>query len=256
MVGSVRASGILAFAIQGSSRYDDLGCLPDQTHIRSSHEATAPGFRLRRAGSRRRDHSSLRRLKPCNPSVRPPGSSEADRASAEGLWFCVRAAALAAEPGCGSAGRLHHGPLDDDALGDVLPQGHKKLARQRHDRALAALRASLLEPARQGRPRLVTYPQPGDLDHCGPQPRIAGLRHALLVPDAAALPGRCRKAGIGGDGGGWRNPDRTPQTRARRRSWRRFPSRRAASRPGPARPSRSRAFSPTPAELPARPQPT
>jgi hypothetical protein len=31
---------------------------------------------LRRAGSRGRGHSSLRRLKPCNPSVRPPGSSE------------------------------------------------------------------------------------------------------------------------------------------------------------------------------------
>ena len=38
--GSVRASAILAFAIQGSSRFGDLGCLPDQTHIRSSHEAT------------------------------------------------------------------------------------------------------------------------------------------------------------------------------------------------------------------------
>jgi hypothetical protein len=38
---------------------------------------------LRRAGSRGRDHSSLRLLKPCNPSVRPPGSAEADRASAD-----------------------------------------------------------------------------------------------------------------------------------------------------------------------------
>ncbi len=85
--GSVRASSILAFAIQGSSRFGDLGCLPDQTHIRSSREATAPRFRLRRAGSRGRGHSSLRRLKPCNPSVRPPGSSEADRASADGLWL-------------------------------------------------------------------------------------------------------------------------------------------------------------------------
>ncbi len=41
--------------------------------------AAAPTFRLRRAGSRGRDHSSLRRLKPCNPSVRPPGSAEADQ---------------------------------------------------------------------------------------------------------------------------------------------------------------------------------
>jgi hypothetical protein len=89
--GSVRASAILAFAIQGSSRFGDLGCLPDQTHIRSSREATAPGFRLRRAGSRGRGHSSLRRLKPCNPSVRPPGSSEADRASADRVWLFGRA---------------------------------------------------------------------------------------------------------------------------------------------------------------------
>ena len=102
MVGSVKASAILAVAIQGSSRFCDLGCLPDQTHIRSSREATAPGFRLRRAGSRGRDHSSLRRLKPCNPSVHPPGSSEADRASADKLWSyrCVWAAALAAGPRC------------------------------------------------------------------------------------------------------------------------------------------------------------
>jgi hypothetical protein len=105
--GSVRASVILAFAIQGSSQFGDPGCLPDQTHIRSSHEATAPRFRLRRAGSRGRDHSSLRRLKPCNPSVRPPGSSEADRASADGLWFFRRArtAKYAARCGPGHAAR-------------------------------------------------------------------------------------------------------------------------------------------------------
>ena len=84
---SVSISHLPYFAIRGSSRFDDLVCLPDQTHIRSSREATAPGFRLRREGSRGRDHSSLRHLKPCNPSVRPPGSAEADRASADWLWF-------------------------------------------------------------------------------------------------------------------------------------------------------------------------
>ena len=107
--GSVRASVILAVAIQGSSRFGDLGCLPDQTHIRSSREATAPGFRLRRAGSRGRGHSSLRRLKPCNPSVRPPGSSEADRASADGLWSFR----------CGRAGELAAGPVLDQAVGFI-----------------------------------------------------------------------------------------------------------------------------------------
>ena len=105
--GSVRASAILAFAIQGSSRFCDLGCLPDQTHIRSSREATAPGFRLRRAGSRGRDHSSLRRLKPCNPSVRPPGSSEADRASADGVCGFV------------AGGRWSLLPVPDQAAGFI-----------------------------------------------------------------------------------------------------------------------------------------
>jgi hypothetical protein len=42
------------------------------------------------AGSRGRDHSSLRHLKPCNPSVRPPGSAEADRSSADWFEDCER----------------------------------------------------------------------------------------------------------------------------------------------------------------------
>jgi len=106
--GSVRASSaILAFAIRVRAGLAIWVCLPDQTHIRSSRRATAPGFRLRRAGSRGRGHSSLRRLKPCNPSVRPPGSSEADRASADGLWwFC-----------CGLS--LLPGPLPDQAAGFI-----------------------------------------------------------------------------------------------------------------------------------------
>jgi hypothetical protein len=109
VVGSVRASAILGFAIQGSSQFDDLVCMPDPTHIRSSREATAPGFRLRRAGSRGRGHSSLRRLKPCNPSVRPPGSSEADRTSADGLWLFR----------CAGAASLRPGPVLDQGAGFI-----------------------------------------------------------------------------------------------------------------------------------------
>jgi hypothetical protein len=68
-------------AISGSSRFGQSGfaCQIKLTFGRRAVTA-APTFRLRRAGSRGRDHSSLRRLKPCNPSVRPPGSAEADQA--------------------------------------------------------------------------------------------------------------------------------------------------------------------------------
>jgi hypothetical protein len=79
----------LIVAIRGSSQFDDLVDLPDQTHIRSSREATAPGFRLRREGSTGRNHSSLRHLKPSNPSVRPPGSAETDPASADGVTLVL-----------------------------------------------------------------------------------------------------------------------------------------------------------------------
>src|SRR3954465_1577533 len=95
------------------------------------------------------------------------------------------------------SGSLHHGSLDDDALGDVLPEGHEQLARQRHDRALAAALAVRLEPLGQCRLRLVAHPQPGELDHRRSQAWIAGLRHALLALDTATAPWRGRKTGIG-----------------------------------------------------------
>ena len=40
-------------------------------------------------------------------------------------------------------------------------------------------------------------PQPGQLQHFRSQPRIAGLRHALLVLDLPASPRRRRQAGVG-----------------------------------------------------------
>ena len=55
-----------------------------------------------------------------------------------------------------------------------------------------------LEPLRQRRLRLVSQPQPGELDQHASQPRIAGLGHALLALDTAAAPRRRRKSRIGG----------------------------------------------------------
>src|SRR5450759_5827662 len=97
------------------------------------------------------------------------------------------------------AGGLHRSSLDDNAMCDVLPQGDEQLARQRDDGALAASLAARTEPARQRRLRLMAQPKPGELDHQGAQPRIAGLRQALLVDDRAASPGCRRKARIGCD---------------------------------------------------------
>ena len=74
-----RALNVPIISDLGFEPFGNLVCMPDQTHIRSSLDATAPIFRLRRAGSRGRGHSSLRRLKPSNPSVRPPGSAGADQ---------------------------------------------------------------------------------------------------------------------------------------------------------------------------------
>src|SRR3954464_11555044 len=56
--------------------------------------ATAPTFRLRRAGSKGRNHFFLGGFKPFNPSVWPPGSAEADRSSADELSFLRREADL------------------------------------------------------------------------------------------------------------------------------------------------------------------
>ncbi|MGY3110223.1 hypothetical protein ACVWW5_005077 [Bradyrhizobium sp. LM3.4] len=64
--------------------------VPDQTHIRSSRARDCTNIPLAAGQARGRDHSSLRHLKPCNPSVRPPGSAEADRSSADWFEDCER----------------------------------------------------------------------------------------------------------------------------------------------------------------------
>ena len=47
--------------------------------------------------------------------------------------------------------------------------------------------------------RLIAQPQPGELDQCCSQPRIAGFGHPLLPINCSALP-RCRRqARISGD---------------------------------------------------------
>jgi hypothetical protein len=41
---------------------------------------------------------------------------------------------------------LHHGAFDDDAGGDIFPQRHQQLVRQRHDRRLLQTAAIAVDP--------------------------------------------------------------------------------------------------------------
>ena len=77
-------------AWRGLSNSEDPGSEPVQAiwavPISNSHSAVAvgdltPWFRMRRAGSRGRGQSTTRHFKPCNETVRPPGSAEAHQAS-------------------------------------------------------------------------------------------------------------------------------------------------------------------------------
>ena len=96
--------------------------------------------------------------------------------------------------------RLEHGALGNDALGDIAPQGDEQFAGQRHDGDPADLSLPgadpRLKPAAQRRVRLVTQPEPSQLDHGLAQAAVARLRDALIPFDAAALPGAGRQSAV------------------------------------------------------------
>src|SRR5262249_22848119 len=96
---------------------------------------------------------------------------------------------------------LHDSIRRDLAMGDISREGNEQLAGECYDRDAAdpaALGANALaEPTAESTGGLVSYPHPGKLDHCGTQTRIASLRDALFVVDAATLPWTGSQAGIG-----------------------------------------------------------
>jgi len=61
-----------------------------------------------------------------------------------------------------SSSGFHHGSFDDDAGGDIFPQRHKQLARQRHDGRLLETAAvapdPFFKPQSQRRSRLMAQP--------------------------------------------------------------------------------------------------
>src|SRR3954447_15893192 len=93
-----------------------------------------------------------------------------------------------AVPRAGSG--LQDGAGGDEAGLDVAPQGDQELPRQGHDRDPPAPAlggpAPAREPLAKGALRLEAHPQPGELDHDPPHPRVARLAQALLAAGAGA----------------------------------------------------------------------
>ena len=87
-------------------------------------------------GSGERNHSSNRRFRGHGlPRFVHPDPPELIRS-----WkICESAERL-------SSGGLHHGSLNDDAGGDIFPQRHQQLARQRHDSSLLHAAAVAFDP--------------------------------------------------------------------------------------------------------------
>src|SRR5208283_1927791 len=135
----------------------------DQPHIRSPLETAAPTSRLRRAGAQANET-----ILPIGISVHGlPRFVHPDPPELIRSWkICESAERL-------SSGGLHHGSLNDDASGDIFPQRHQQLARQRHDSRLLHAAAvafdSFFEPQSQRRLRLMAQPQPCELDESGSQ---------------------------------------------------------------------------------------
>ena len=84
---------------------------------------------------------------------------------------------------------LHYCPLDDDASCDVFPKCDEKLSS-------TFAGDTLLEPMTEQRSRLMSQPQPGQLDHGCPQPRVSRFGDPLFAVGHPTLPWCWRKSGV------------------------------------------------------------
>src|ERR1041384_5415105 len=87
---------------------------------------------------------------------------------------------------------LHRSLLGDHAGGEVAPQRHDQLVRQRDDRdapgPAAGVGGAGAEPLAELAARLMAQPQPGEFDRLEAGAWIACFADALLAIDAAAAP--------------------------------------------------------------------
>src|ERR687897_2015867 len=164
-----------------------------EAHMRSPWATAAPSSRILRAG-----------LRKTGPFLTP--AAEAIPYVGPSTWIRQGRSSLSGMPHPGilvASGALHRGTLDDHAGGHVPPERDQELPGERHDRDLlhapAVAADPIAVPPGERRVRLVPEPEPRHLDDDRAQPRIAGLRHALLVVDPPALPRRRRQARVSGD---------------------------------------------------------
>src|SRR5437868_9232311 len=98
---------------------------------------------------------------------------------------------------------LHYCPRGDKPRGEIAPERHDQLARQRDDGdalgPLAGIGGAGAEPAAEFAFRLMPQPEPGQFECLEPGARITCLADALLTIDAAATPGTGRQSAIGAD---------------------------------------------------------
>src|SRR5215831_4080610 len=98
---------------------------------------------------------------------------------------------------------FHGCALRNEPGGEITPQRHNQLARQRDDGDALGAPASIgrtgAEPVAEGAVRLMAEPKPGQFDCLVASTPIACLADALLAVDAATLPGTGRQSAIAGD---------------------------------------------------------
>ena len=129
-----------------------------------------------------------------------------------------------------SGSALHHRPPRSRRRGHIFPEGDEQLSRQVPRSALLRTRPplsyALMEPLAQRRMRLVSQPQPGELDHGCSQPRVAGLGRRLVrarrsrSARASAPVRHKRQPGVG-----WKSSGTSLRPEDGREVWGRSPSR-------------------------------
>src|SRR5947199_6788159 len=98
---------------------------------------------------------------------------------------------------------LEHRMFGNEPSGEIAPQRRDQLARQGDDGdafdATAPIERALTEPLTERAVRLMSQPQPGQLDRFVACARITGLADPLLMVGRSAAPRTGRQAAIAGD---------------------------------------------------------